>query len=321
MRGLTLKQAVNWNTIIDEKDKLVWDQIKTQIWYPEEVAVSNDRDDWRDLTPAQRELTMRVFTGLTLLDTIQGSVGVPGLIADSVTPHEEAVLSNFVFFEHIHAQSYSYIFQTLASTPEIDEAFYWSEQQENLQFKARRIQEVYATGTPLQKKAASVLLESFLFYSGFFWPLYLLGNGKMTDTGDVIKLIIRDEAIHGHYIGYKFGRQLNELPQDEADELRDFTYDLMDELFKNELEYTKELYTEHGLVEDVKGFLHYNANRALMNMGLDPVYPNKPYNSHVRNGLSLQGISNDFFSGKGKDYQKKSFGELTEEQWGRPVAS
>lgn len=319
MRGLT--QAINWNNIEDPKDKEVWDQMKAQMWFPEEVAVSNDRNSWRDLTPAERTLTMRVFTGLTLLDTIQGSVGVPALLPHAATQIEEANLNLMSFMEHVHAQSYSYIFQTLASTPEINEAFYWSEHQPNLQHKSRRIQAIYADGTPLEKKVASVLLESFLFYSGFFWPLYLLGNGKMTNTGDVIKLIIRDEAIHGHYIGYKFGKQLESLSTAEREKLTDYAYELVEELMANELEYTKELYTEHGLVEDVKAFLYYNANRALMALTLDPVYPNKDFNSHVRNGLSLQAITNDFFSGKGKDYQKKPFGELTEEQWGRKVAS
>jgi ribonucleoside-diphosphate reductase beta chain len=36
---------------------------------------------------------MRVFTGLTLLDTIQSTVGPVPLIPDAVTRHGEAVLS------------------------------------------------------------------------------------------------------------------------------------------------------------------------------------------------------------------------------------
>src|SRR3546814_11293652 len=82
---------------------------------------------------------MRVFTGLTLLDTIQGTVGAISLIPDAVTPHEEAVYTNIAFMESVHAKSYSSIFSTLISTKEIDEAFRWSEENENLQRKARII--------------------------------------------------------------------------------------------------------------------------------------------------------------------------------------
>ena len=75
---------------------------------------------------------MRVFTGLTLLDTIQGTVGAVSLIPDALTPHEEAVYTNIAFMESVHASfgSYSSIFSTLCSTRQIDEAFSWSEENE-----------------------------------------------------------------------------------------------------------------------------------------------------------------------------------------------
>ncbi len=47
----------------------------------------------------------------------------------------------------------------------------------------------------------SVFLESFLFYSGFFYPLFLAGQGKMVASGEIISLILRDESLHGKYIG------------------------------------------------------------------------------------------------------------------------
>ena len=41
-------------------------------WLPEKVPLSNDVPSWKTLTEEEKQLTMRVFTGLTLLDTIQG---------------------------------------------------------------------------------------------------------------------------------------------------------------------------------------------------------------------------------------------------------
>ncbi|KRE22457.1 hypothetical protein ASG80_11145 [Agromyces sp. Soil535] len=35
----------------------------------------------------------------------------------------------------------------------------------------------------------------------------------------------------------------------------------------------RDLYDGVGLTEDVKGFLHYNANKALMNLGYEPMFP------------------------------------------------
>ena len=111
--------AINWNTIPDEKDLEVWDRLTGNFWLPEKVPLSNDIKSWNTLNALEQETTMRVFTGLTMLDTIQGTVGAVSLIPDALTPHEEAVLTNIAFMESVHAKSYSSIFMTLASTPEI----------------------------------------------------------------------------------------------------------------------------------------------------------------------------------------------------------
>ena len=150
------------------------------------------------------------------------------MMPDAQTPHEEAVLTNIAFMEAVHARSYSSIFSTLCSTKEVDEAFRWSEENPQLQAKARLILEEYdAASDPLQRKIASVFLESFLFYSGFYLPMYWSSRGKLTNTADLIRLIIRDEAVHGYYIGYKFQRALARLPEADQARLKDFAFSLL----------------------------------------------------------------------------------------------
>lgn len=312
MPSFATKAAINWNALEDDTDKMIWEKLLAQFWVATRFPVSNDLPTWRKLTPEEQQLVMRVFTGLTLLDTIQGSIGAIALMADASTPHEEAVLANIAFMEHIHAQSYSQIFQTLAQTADVNEAFRWSRENDHLQFKARTIQEIYAGDDPLKKKIASVMLESFLFYSGFYLPLYFNGHAKLTNTADVIKFIIRDEAVHGFYVGYKFQRALEQIPEAQRDEYADFAYDLIGDLYENEVRYTQDLYDGIGLTEDVKVFLRYNANKALMNLGLEPLFPKEEVNPVVLNGLSLGGETHDFFSTTGSYVIGKT--ELTEDE-------
>src|SRR6187401_3758470 len=219
--------AINWNRLEDDKDADVWDRLVVNFWLPEKVPVSNDVQSWATLTEQEKTLTMRVFTGLTLLDTIQGTVGAVSLIPDALTPHEEAVYTNIAFMESVHARSYSNIFSTLCSTADIDDAFRWSEENPNLQRKAEIVMQYYKGDEPLKRKVASTLLESFLFYSGFYLPLYWSSRAKLTNTADMIRLIIRDEAVHGYYIGYKFQRGLERLGKDKAREIKDFAFDLL----------------------------------------------------------------------------------------------
>ncbi|HEU5223806.1 MAG TPA: ribonucleotide-diphosphate reductase subunit beta, partial [Candidatus Lumbricidophila sp.] len=177
--------AINWNRIQDDKDVDVWNRLVNNFWLPEKVPLSNDIQSWNTLTPQEQQLTMRVFTGLTLLDTIQGTVGAVSLIPDALTPHEEAVYTNIAFMESVHAKSYSSIFSTLCSTKDIDDAFRWSVENENLQKKAAIVMEYYQGDEPLKRKVASTLLESFLFYSGFYLPMYWSSRAKLTNTADL----------------------------------------------------------------------------------------------------------------------------------------
>ena len=298
-------QAINWNRIQDDKDLEVWNRLTGNFWLPEKVPLSNDIQSWNTLTPQEQQLTMRVFTGLTLLDTIQGTVGAVSLIPDALTPHEEAVYTNIAFMESVHAKSYSSIFSTLCSTEEIDDAFRWSVENENLQRKAKIIMSYYHGDEPLKRKVASTLLESFLFYSGFSLPMHWSSRAKLTNTADLIRLIIRDEAVHGYYIGYKFQKGLELVDQAKRDELKDYTFSLLFDLYDNEVHYTQDLYDTVGLTEDVKKFLHYNANKALMNLGYEAMFPSTvtDVSPAILSALSPSADENhDFFSGSGSSY-------------------
>ncbi|MDU6926575.1 class 1b ribonucleoside-diphosphate reductase subunit beta [Franconibacter helveticus 513] len=318
MTRLSRISAINWNKIQDEKDLEVWNRLTSNFWLPEKVPLSNDIPAWQTLSPQEQQLTIRVFTGLTLLDTIQNTIGAPALMEDAVTPHEEAVLSNVSFMEAVHARSYSSIFSTLCQTKAVDAAYAWSEENAPLQRKAQIILEHYRRDDPLKKKIASVFLESFLFYSGFYLPMYWSSRGRLTNTADLIRLIIRDEAVHGYYIGYKYQQGLAKADAARREELKSFALDLLMDLYDNELAYTEALYGDVGWTDDVNAFLCYNANKALMNLGYEALFPAEmaEVNPAILAALSPNADENhDFFSGSGSSYVMGKAVETVDEDW------
>lgn len=311
-------EAVNWNRIEDENDLIIWNRLTSNFWLPEKIPLSNDQNSWKTLTDEEKQLTTHVLTGLTLLDTIQGTIGAVSLIPDALTPHEEAVLTNIAFMESVHAKSYSSIFSTLCSSSEIEDTFRWGRENPYLQKKARMIVEHYEGDDPHKRKIASTLLESFLFYSGFYLPLYWATKAKLTNTADIIRLIIRDEAVHGYYIGYKYQQGIADAPDAVKEEYKQFTYDLLLELYENEVAYTRDLYDVVGLTEDVTAFLNYNANKALMNLGYDPLFPAEitQFNAAVLTSLAPDSNeTHDFFSGSGSSYTIGTAEETEDSDW------
>lgn len=317
-----LGRPINWNNAkkLDAVSFDTWNLLTTNFWLPEKINLSADVKSWGTLNDDEQLAVVRVFAGLTLLDTIQSRFGAPALMRDSRSLFEEAVYSNISFMESVHAKSYSSIFATLTSTETSERAFRWSEENEYLQGKANIITRYYTdeSDTPesrLKKKIASVFLESFLFYSGFYLPLYFSAQAKLTGTADVIKLIIRDESVHGYFIGVKFQEEFNTIPAEQQEELKAWAYDLMMELYDNEVRYTQEVYDTIGLTEDVKVFLRYNANKALQNLGFDALFAAEEPNAAILGQLTGQSATHDFFSTQGATYTMGKFEALAEDDF------
>lgn len=312
-------EAINWNSIKDEKDVEVWHRLVNNFWLPEKVPLSNDLQSWGNMTQAEKTATIRVFVGLTLLDTVQSSIGAVSLIPDAITQQEEAVYTNIAFMESVHAKSYSSIFSTLCSTKEIEEAYRWAKENSTLTRKKELIIARYEGGDPLKRKIASTFLESFMFYSGFFMPLYWASQSKLTNTADLIRLIIRDEAVHGYYIGYKYQKATALLSEEDRLEYKEFAYEFLQDLYEVEVEYTQSIYDDLELTEDVKTFLRFNANKALQNLGYhEPIFPAKT-TQVIPTILSALGPNSDenhdFFSGSGASYVIGKAVNTEDEDW------
>lgn len=321
MKEQVVYEAVNWNKPDDSYTKNFWDDNFTQLWSEEEIPVANDLNVWSTFKSEEQWAYLYVLGGLTLLDTRQGTSGMPKILEHVEGHQRKAVLSFMGMMENIHAKSYSRIFSTLCVTDlkRIDTVFEWVKTNPLLQKKVQIVEEYY-NGIKGEKSlymamVMSVFLESFLFYSGFFYPLYLDGQGKMTNSCEIIKLILKDESIHGTYVGILAQEVFEKMSDKKKEEVKHKAEKLLRKLYENELEYTKEIYEPIGLVEEVNQFLRYNANKAMMNLGLDPIFEDEEINPIVENGLSTKEQSFDFFSQKGSYVKTINFEPIQDEDF------
>lgn len=295
-------EGINWNSP-DSIAMTLFDQQITQFWKESDVAVSGDLPVWKHFK--NKETYKQVLAGLTMLDTIQSKIGMTELARATSNLQESALYTQFAFFEAIHAKSYSRIFTTLCTNSEIDMLFDWIKENKYLQYKANTIAYYYESINPLdpvslwKAKFASVLLESFLFYSGFFYPLYCAGNGELKNSAEIINMIIRDEALHGVSVGLFAQREFEQFSTETQTQLKEWGYTLLLDLYANECSYTEEVYAGTDLASEVKAYVRYNANKAMANIGWDGMFPEEPVNAIVLNGINTQGSTMDFFSQKG----------------------
>lgn len=298
-------RPIDWNKPIDEKDLEVWHRLTANFWLPEKVPLANDLSSWNSLSQQEKDTTLRVFTGLTMLDTLQASVGEISQIQDAKTEHEEAIYTNIAFMQAVHARSYSSIFSTLSNSADINKAYRWVINNDIAQKRCSLALEHYYGDDPLKRKATATLVSSLLLYPGFYLPLHWAARGKLMNTSDMIRLILRDKAVHGYYSGYKYQRGLERQSAGRQEEMRRFVQDISDEFYELEVAYTKEVYAPLGLDDDAIRFVRYNCNKAFMNLGYEEKF--SPEDAVVKPEV-LAALApdstetHDFFSGSGSSY-------------------
>lgn len=302
--------AVNWNKE-DDMTNVFWRQNISQMWVETEFKVSKDLSSWEGLSVDEKDTFKKVLAGLTGLDTHQADDGMPLIMLHTEDLRKKAVYSFMGMMEQVHAKSYSHIFTTLLPSKETNDLLdTWVLENEELAFKADKIVSRYhklygknpSVYDQYMARVASVFLESFLFYSGFYYPLYLAGQGRMTTSGEIIRKILLDESIHGVFTGLDAQMLRAELSDEEQERADKEMYELLKELYANEEKYTKDLYDKLDLTEDVLNYVQYNANKALANLGFDSYFEEHSFNPIIENALDTTTKNHDFFSVKGDGY-------------------
>ena len=88
------------------------------------------------------------------------------------------------------------------------------------------------------------------------------------------------------------------------------------ELYENECKFTDEIYSDVELTSEVKEYIKYNGNRALMNLGFEEEFEVKEVNPIVLNGLNVETTQHDFFSKKSTNYEKTlEVVHLSDDDW------
>ncbi|QTX02762.1 ribonucleotide-diphosphate reductase subunit beta [Candidatus Phytoplasma luffae] len=332
-------QGANWNQKDDDYTQYFYEQNLSQFWRPEDISLQSDLIVWEKLSSKEKEAYSKILLVLTFLDTYQGDIGMPSILR-SCEPweHQKKATLNFMgaMENAVHAKSYSNIFVTFLKTKDINELFHWGQKQKNLQNILKIIIDIYQQleqnnsqkkiePTLKEKKenniikwkamVASVFLETWLFYCGFYYPLYFYGQGKLMQAGEIINLIIRDESIHGAYIGRLSKEIYDTFTTEKQIELKNWLDSLLDTLYKEQFELTNEIYQGLDFIEDVNKFVRYNANKALLNLGFSQKFPFEEINPVIINGLNTETKTMDNFSMKGNGYQKMISESLQDEDF------
>lgn len=302
-----------WNRIKYDWAQTLYRTMLNNFWIPEEIALNEDVKQFPYLTDGERNAFDKIISFLNFLDSIQ-SENLPNLSRYITAPEVSSLLNIQAFQEEIHAQSYSYILDTVTNPVTRDKIYDMWREDENLLNRNRFIADIYQAfnENPTQENflksvMANYILEGIYFYSGFSFFYTLARQGKMTATSTIFKYINRDEITHL----VLFQNIIKELKQEVSTFCIEELREMMRIGVENEIKWGQYVTNNEilGINDDlIESYIKYLSNLRLKAIGLEELYPEIDKNPMlwIESFSKINNTKTDFFEAKVVNYTKSA---------------
>lgn len=285
-------------------------------WTADNVSMTKDITSIKTLTKAEIRAFDKFISFLNFLDSMQCE-NLDFLKSYITAPEISSLLTIQAFQEEVHAQSYSYVLDTVCD-PQTSESIYDEWRNDSLMFERNKfIADLYQNfiDDPSDKNfvkscMANYLLESIYFYSAFTFFYSLARNKKMVNTASMIKEIQKDELTHV----VLFQNILIELQRENASLFNDEFKDELKSMVIQAVEWETK-FGNHVMNNEIEGinnviledYIKFLANNRMDRIGWDYLYPeigDKNPMKWVENFEDQNNTKQDFFQTTVTNYQK-----------------
>ena len=249
-------------------------------WRPEEVDISRDGKDFKDLTEHEQHIFTSNLKRQILLDTVQGRAPAESFNPIVTLPELENWITTWTFSETIHSRSYTHIIRNVYSNPSkvFDELTESKEIVEcadditkyyNDLIETSMYYQLLGEGThtvngkkikidlyELKKKIWLTLnsvnvLEGIRFYVSFACSWAFAELKKMEGNAKIIKFIARDENVHLASTQYMLTKVLTKEDPDFAriaEECREEVTQMFVDAVEQEKEWANYLFKDGSMI-------------------------------------------------------------------------
>lgn len=304
-----------WNRIKYQWTNNLYRNMLNNFWIPEEISLFDDIKQFKNLTNGERNAFNKIISFLNFLDSIQ-SENLPN-ISRFITASEVCSLLNIqAFQEEIHAQSYSYLLDTITDPISRESIYDEWRNDKNLFERNKYIASIYerfnvdnSLDNFIKVLMANYILEGIYFYSGFSFFYTLARQGKMTSTSNILKYINRDEITHLVLFQEIIKELQKEQPQIFTNELKEELRDMMKIGVENEIAWGQYVTNNEILGinnELIEKYIKYLSNLRLRAIGLEILYPEIISNpmEWIESFSNINNTKTDFFEQKVINYTK-----------------
>lgn len=304
-----------WNRIKYDWAMTLYRNMLNNFWIPEEISLNEDVKGFPYLTEGERRAFDKIIAFLNFLDSIQ-SENLPHLSRYITAPEVASLLNLQAFQEEIHAQSYSYILDTVTNPITRDKIYDEWRTDDYLLRRNTFIAGIYEDFNERQDEhnflrtiMANYILEGIYFYSGFSFFYTLARQGKMTATSTIFKYINRDEITHLVLFQNIIREIKKENPNLITKEVEQEFREMMQIGVEHEIEWGCYV-TDNAIMginnQLIEQYIKYLSNQRLKAIGIMPLYPEITKNpmAWIESFSNLNQTKTDFFEAKVTNYTK-----------------
>jgi ribonucleoside-diphosphate reductase beta chain len=287
-----------------------YDQQQKMHWLPSEVPLHEDVNDWNSkMNDAEKNLVKQILTFFTQGDVDIAQAYMDVYIPMFKKPEVRMMLSAIATSEANHAHSYSLLNDTIGMDDREYKAF---QEYAEMADKHNYLWESKG-GTEEQKIVRDMAVfsafgEGLQLFGSFIMLLNFQRFGKMKGMGQIVAWSIRDENHHVENMIKLLHTVLDEKPHIWNDKFKKSLYDICRDMVTLEEKFI-DLAFEQGPVQgltpqEVKNYIHYMADRRLLQLGLKPNYGVKSnpleWVDYIVNGQAHE----NFFETRATEYAK-----------------
>jgi ribonucleoside-diphosphate reductase beta chain len=258
-------------------------------WRPEEIDITTDSGQFKELTDVEKRIFTKNLSYQTLLDSCQAR-GIPYLLHNCSNPELEAAGNAWTLFEQIHSYSYTYIIKNIYSNP--TEVFDSMLEDKEVLKRATSVTKYYddyinSIGDSEYEKKKKLyltlisinILEGIRFYVSFACSFSFAERGKMEGNAKIISFILRDENCHlaiTQNIINILRKNKDEGFEDVIADCEEDVINMYKDAATEEMEWAKYLFKDGsimGLNDDILiRYMKYLTNKRMKSIGLPKLF-------------------------------------------------
>jgi len=266
----------------------LYNQAVRNTWFPHEIALKEDLDDWQKMTEDEKHAVSFLMAFFNPAELIVNRSIALGQYPYLKAPEVHLYLAKQMWEEANHCVSFEYVLETFPFDKEhifnvhLNTPSMIAKEAYITKYMKRMTEEVLDIESPEGKKdfirnliATNIVMEGVWFYSGFMVALSFRQRNQLRNFGSMITWVLRDESLH-----LQFGMNLIHNILEENAELvtEEFATEIRDIIIEGvnlENDYNHDLFPRGilGLNADyVNQYVQYVADRRLEELGLEKYY-------------------------------------------------